>query len=64
MSMGQMGHTPRGVPPKFFMFIGFSSPNFEYPALRNGYVSNSTHLKSASETASVMNIDPTKKRSL
>ena len=28
MSLGQTGHTPRGVPPKFFMFIGFFlSPN-------------------------------------
>ena len=26
MSMGQTGHTPRGVPPTFFMFIGFFFP--------------------------------------
>ena len=26
MSMGQTGHKPGGVPPKFFMFIGFSFP--------------------------------------
>ena len=27
MSPGQMGRTPGGVPPKFFVFIGFSFPN-------------------------------------
>ena len=27
MSTGQTGHKPGGVPPKFFMFIGFSFPS-------------------------------------
>ena len=26
MSTGQMGHKPGGVPPKFFMFVGFFFP--------------------------------------
>ena len=35
MSTGQMGHKPGCVPPKFFMFIGFSFPSKRSHRARN-----------------------------